>query len=110
VPLIDARAAPILAKARPHPAADEETHMDDASPRGPARHANGRFGPGNSGRPRGARSRMSSKVALGLLQHYAEHEAEILKRLNQFHFSDYMRLIGRMLPQGPGEDDDDEPE
>ena len=74
--------------------------MDDSPGRGSARDALGRFGPGNPGRPRGARGRMSRQIALGLLHHYAEHEAEILARLNHGHFNVYMRLIGRMLPQG----------
>jgi hypothetical protein len=74
--------------------------MDDSPGRGSARDALGRFGPGNPGRPRGARGRMSRQIALGLLRHYAEHEAEILARLNCGHFGVYMRLIGRMLPEG----------
>jgi hypothetical protein len=42
---------------------------------------------------------MSGRIALGLLQHFAEHEAEILDRLRRHFFADYMRLIGRMLPR-----------
>jgi hypothetical protein len=79
--------------------------MDDASSLGPARRPDGRFGRGNPGRPAGSRNRISGRIALSLLNHYAEHEAEILQRLNQFHFTDYMRLIGRMLPQDPGGND-----
>ena len=70
----------------------------------PARDANGRFAAGNPGRPRGSRNRMSQEIALGLLRHYARHEAEILARLKRSHFKDYMRLIGRMLPPEPEED------
>ena len=81
--------------------------MDQASGRGappsaPIRDANGRFGPGNPGRPAGARGRMSRRIALGLLRHYADHEAEILERLSRRYFADYMRLIGQMLPRDPG--------
>lgn len=79
--------------------------MDQASGRGPARHADGRFGPGNPGRPRGARGKVSRRIALGLLAHYERHEAEILERLSRGHFDQYMRLIGRMLPQEPDEAD-----
>ncbi len=68
------------------------------------RDANGRFGPGNPGRPHGSRNRMSQRIALGLLRHYAEHEAEILARLSRGHFKDYMRLIGQMLPRDPDVD------
>ena len=38
--------------------------MDDASGLGTVRHANGRFAAGNPGKPRGARARMSRRVAL----------------------------------------------
>lgn len=75
--------------------------MDQASNRGPSRHADGRFGPGNPGRPRGARGKLTRRIALGLLAHYEQHEAEILERLIRSHFDQYMRLIGRMLPPEP---------
>jgi hypothetical protein len=81
--------------------------VNDASSKGPARYANGRFGPGHTGRPLGSRNRMSKRVALGLLNHYAEHEAEILDRLNRFYFNDYLRLIGRLLPRPPADDTPD---
>ncbi len=79
--------------------------MDDASPRGPARYANGRFGPGHKGRPRGARGRMSRRVALSLLGHFEANQAAILQRLTQYFLTDYMGLIGRMLPKDPDEVD-----
>ena len=75
--------------------------MDRPSGPGPSRDANGRFGPGNPGRRTGSHNRMSQRIALGLLRHYAEHEAEILERLSRRYFADYMRLIGRMLPTHP---------
>ena len=81
--------------------------MDTTSPRGPARHPSGRFGPGNPGKPRGSRNRMSNRVAISLLEHYAEHETEILRKLNQFYFTDYLRLIGRLLPREGDEDEAD---
>jgi hypothetical protein len=75
--------------------------MDDTntSDRGPARHPNGQFGPGNPGKPRGSRNRMSKRIALSLLGHYHAHEEEFLERLSQFFFPEYVRLIGRMLPR-----------
>jgi hypothetical protein len=78
--------------------------MDDASSRGPARHPDGRFGPGNPGRPLGSRNRMSKQIALGLMHHYAAHEAEILENLSRYYLADYMRLIGRLLPRAPAND------
>ena len=81
--------------------------MDDANAKGPARYANGRFGPGHKGRPLGSRNRMSKRVALGLLSHFAEHEAEIIEKLNRFYFNDYVRLISRLLPKAPADDKPD---
>ena len=78
--------------------------MDDASAKGPARYPNGRFGPGHAGRPLGSRNRVSKRVALGLLNHYAAHEAEILEKLSSYFFTDYIRLIGRLLPRPPAAD------
>ena len=78
--------------------------MNDASSRAVPRGAEGRFAPGNPGRPVGARNRMSRRIALGLLRHYALNEAEILARLTRGHFAEYMKLIGQMLPRGPDED------
>ena len=77
--------------------------MDDASGPGPARYANGRFGPGHTGRPRGARNRISRRVALSLLRHYEANEADVLHRLAEYHVKDYMGLIGRMLPRASDE-------
>ena len=79
--------------------------MDDASGRDPARHANGRFGPGNPGRPRGARGRMTQRVALSLLRHYEENEAQILRTLTAYdNIHVFMRLIDRMLARAPSEE------
>jgi hypothetical protein len=75
--------------------------MDDCPSPGPFRDHRGRFGPGNPGRPPGSRNRMSRRIALSLLRHFTEHEAEILDRLSRGHLRDYMRLLGRMLPDDP---------
>ena len=84
--------------------------MDDTPTptRGPARYADGRFGPGNPGRPLGSRNRVAKRIALGLLHHYAAHEDDILERLERFHFPDYVRLISRLLPRAA--DDGDGPD
>ncbi len=75
--------------------------MDDAPGPGPFRNSHGRFGPGNPGRPPGSRNKMSRQIALSLLRHFTENEAEILERLSRAHLRDYMRLLGRMLPDDP---------
>ena len=77
--------------------------MDDASPRGPARYDNGRFGPGNPGRRPGSRNRLSDRVAQGLLRHFVENEPEILDKLSSgFYLPIYARLLVPLLRQGPG--------
>jgi len=84
----------------PEPLAPEPLALEP----GPARYQNGRFGPGNPGRPLGSRNRMSKRIALGILSHYQANEAEILEKLNRFFFPEYIRLIGRMLPRPPAAD------
>ena len=85
--------------------------MDDASGQDPSRGARGRFAPGNPGRPPGFPNRMSGRIALGLLRHYTGNEAEFLARLSRGHFSEYLRLIGRMLPrEGASHANDLEPQ
>lgn len=81
--------------------------MDDETTKSRVTHdANGKFAAGNPGRPPGARNRISRRIGLSLLRHYEENEAEILTRLmGGAQFALYMRLICRMLPQGPIEDE-----
>ncbi len=82
--------------------------MDDASGLMPTRDVRGRFGPGNPGRPRGARSRISRRVALGLLRYFEAHEDQIFEKLNSWqHVPVYMRLIERLLPQALDDDGPD---
>ena len=74
--------------------------MDDTTPpRMPTHSPNGKFAPGNPGRPRGSRNRMSKGIAISLLAHYHAHEEEFLERLSKFFFPEYVRLLGRMLPR-----------
>ena len=74
--------------------------MDDTiPPRMPTHSPNGKFAPGNPGRPRGSRNRMSKGIAISLLAHYHAHEEEFLERLSKFFFPEYMRLLGCMLPR-----------
>jgi hypothetical protein len=64
----------------------------------PARHTNGRFGAGNSGRPRGARNRVSQRVALAILEDFEAHQTEILPDLRKYRMPLYLRLVSRLLP------------
>ena len=83
--------------------------MDESSGGGAARDMNGRFLPGSGGRPRGARNLMSRRIAVGVLRHYEEHEAEILEELRRFHTVEFMRLIGKLAEIGPEDVVDLEP-
>ena len=79
--------------------------MEDASAKAPSRDARGRFGPGNPGRPRGARGRMTQRIALSLLRHFEQNERQILSTLTAYeNIPVYMRLIDRMLARSPNED------
>ncbi len=85
--------------------------MDDASGPRPTRDAKGRFGPGNPGKPPGARNRIAGRIKLTLLQHFENNQEDILKMLLWArHFNDYMRLIGSMLPEDDEADGPDLPE
>ncbi len=65
----------------------------------PARYPNGRFGPGNPGRPLGARNRKPQRLANAILEHFQENQAAVLNRLNRSFFPEYVRLVGRLLPK-----------
>jgi hypothetical protein len=53
---------------------------------------------------------MSRQVALTVLTHFQANQDEMLEKLSRYYFSDYMRLIGRLLPRPPVDDGRDEPE
>jgi hypothetical protein len=72
--------------------------MDDGSAEFP-RDASGRFGPGNPGRPRGSRNRMTNQLALALLDDFSWNEEENLKRLRRWFFPQYVQLMSRFLPR-----------
>jgi hypothetical protein len=76
---------------------NEGNPMDDTAQ--PARYPNGRFGPGNPGRPLGARNRKPQRLANAILEHFQEHQEAVLQRLNERFFPEYVRLIGRLLPK-----------
>ncbi|HEY3814689.1 MAG TPA: hypothetical protein VGL66_15825 [Caulobacteraceae bacterium] len=65
----------------------------------PARHANGRFGAGNPGRPLGARNRVSQRVAIAILKDFEAHQGELIPRLRNFNMTLYLRLVSNLLPR-----------
>jgi hypothetical protein len=62
-----------------------------------ARHANGRFGPGNPGRRAGARNRVSHRAAMAILDDFELHKEELLNRLRIYHAPAYFAILTRLL-------------
>jgi len=62
-----------------------------------ARHANGRFGPGNPGRRAGARNRISHRAAMAILQDFELHRDEVLQDLRRGYPPAYLAILLRLL-------------
>ncbi len=75
----------------------------DATP--VARHANGRFGAGNPGRPIGSRNRISRRVINLALQDFEDHSEEVLRRLRDSWLPVYARFISGLLAREGKSDD-----
>jgi hypothetical protein len=81
----------------------------------PARHADGRFGSGNPGRPAGARSRVSHRAAMAILEDFELHKDDVLKCLRVHYTPAYFAILTRLLDrelrnETPTLDDRDEAE
>ena len=74
------------------------------------RTANGRFAPGNSGRPRGARNRVSQGLAQAVLADFQTHKDEILSRLRRDELVAYVKFVSRLLPICSDEPEEPDPE
>ena len=66
-----------------------------ASP--PVRYANGRFGPGNPGRRAGARSRVSHRATMAILEDFELHGEVVLDRLRRSYTPAYFAILTRLL-------------
>jgi hypothetical protein len=73
-----------------------EAPMTDA-PALPARHANGRFGPGNPGRRAGARNRVSHRAAMAILEDFELHRGQVLELLRRSYTPAYFAILIRLL-------------
>jgi hypothetical protein len=80
-------------------AAKETLAMTDPIPSLP-RDSNGRFAPGGPGRPFGARSRYSRRMAQAILADFEANKDELLPRLRRWFLPQYVSLIGRLMPRG----------
>jgi hypothetical protein len=66
----------------------------------PARYSNGRFGPGNPGRPVGSRNRASNRIARNILRHFEANQDTFLKDLTYGAYRAlYVRLLCHLLPK-----------
>jgi len=63
----------------------------------PARHANGRFGPGNPGRRAGARGRISHRAAMAILQDFEMNRSAVLGRLRLTFTPAYFAILLKLL-------------
>ena len=64
----------------------------------PARYADGRFGPGNPGRPVGSYNRAPRRAALAILDHFEKIQDQFLERLADDR-SLYVALLSKVLPR-----------
>ena len=75
---------------------------DGHSPPTPVvRHESGRFGPGNPGRPSGARGRRGSHVVDAILDDFIANKDSALKSARFINGAAYLNTIVRLLPAEP---------
>ncbi|HEV2365180.1 MAG TPA: hypothetical protein VGS12_13395 [Caulobacteraceae bacterium] len=67
-------------------------------PNQPSRYANGRFGPGNSGRPIGARNRATQQALLSIMDDFEANKRVVLQRMREYFTTDYLRILASLLP------------
>ncbi len=65
----------------------------------PTRNPGGRFGAGNSGRPRGARNRAAGRVAQLILEDFEANQGDILGRLRKHYLREYVGVVTGLIPQ-----------
>ena len=75
---------------------------DDHSPPAPVvRHESGRLGPGNPGRPSGARGRRGSHVVDAILDDFIANKDSALKSARFMNGPAYLNTIAKLLPAQP---------
>ena len=72
--------------------------MSDPTANLPARHANGRFGPGNPGRRAGSRNRASHRAMMAIIEDFETYKALVLERLRTESPGQYFNTLTRLLP------------
>jgi hypothetical protein len=71
----------------------------------PARHADGRFGPGNPGRRPGSRNRASHRALTAILDDFHDNKDVVLPRLRKYFTAEYIKVIVRLLDLQPAASD-----
>ncbi len=71
----------------------------DGSLTPPARHGNGRFGPGNPGRRPGSRNQASRQMVMLILEHFERNRDKILDHMAFRYSPAYGALISHFLPR-----------
>lgn len=67
--------------------------------RAPLHDANGRFAPGNPGRPKGSRNPMTNRLAMGLLDDMLVNEEGNIAKMRRSYFPQYVQLMSRFIPR-----------
>ncbi|HEX7757984.1 MAG TPA: hypothetical protein VF459_00665 [Caulobacteraceae bacterium] len=65
----------------------------------PTRNPAGRFGAGNSGRPRGSRNRAAGRVAQLILEDFEANQGEFLSRLRKSYPREYVGVVTSLIPR-----------
>jgi len=89
---------PAAAEAAGSPLANAPPGEVGPHPLGNGRLANGRFGPGNPGRPPGSRNRMTQRLVAEILADFERNREQVLAHLRADHAAAYARLVARFLP------------
>jgi hypothetical protein len=66
---------------------------DDTLPIPTGRTTDGRFGPGNPGKPPGARNRVRAQMSRILLADFVLHHPHVMAKLRYAHTLDYVKLM-----------------
>ena len=69
-----------------------------------SRRPDGRFGPGNPGRPKGALGRSGKHLVRLMLADFESHHVELMQKLRYHYTREYMAMILSIMPEQEAED------
>lgn len=72
-------------------------HYDTQEP--PTRQANGQFGPGNPGKPKGATNLAGRQATQAFLEDFDANRGEFLRRLRDQFPIEYARMVTKIMPE-----------